>query len=111
VWRSKERTSRSKPGRRLAISSPMSFKKCLCGSDTANMDGPWAKNGRLVSRPTFRRAERLLGLRQPHPAQQVGVAWVGTQPIPVDVYGKQSHCGGMLSVTCLEQTCPLVLVG
>ncbi len=88
----------------------MSLKKCLCGSGTDNMDGPWAKNGRMVSRPTFRPAERLLGLRQPHPAQQVGVAWVGTQPIPVHVYCKPRHCGGMLCVTFFEQPERLVFV-
>ena len=86
VWRSKERTSRSKPGRRLAISSPMSLKKCLCGSGTDNMDGPWAKNGRMVSRPTFRPAERLLGLRQSDPAQQIGITRIGAHPVPEDVY-------------------------
>src|SRR5207247_7669833 len=35
-----------------------------------------------------------LGLRQPYSAQQVGVAWVGTQPIPVHVYCKPRHGSG-----------------
>src|SRR5437870_12518942 len=88
----------------------MCLKKWLIRSGNQKQDWAWAKNRRKGSRPTLRTGEKLLGLRQPHPEQQVGVAWVGTQPIPVHVYCKPRHCGGMLCVTFFEQPERLVFV-
>ena len=50
-------------------------------------DSIGAKFSILLVRPVYLRANPgSLGLRQPHPAQQIGVTRVGAHPVPVHVY-------------------------
>src|SRR5713226_4984768 len=52
-----------------------------------------------------------VGLRKPHPAQQVGVARVGANPVPERIYCEIEHASRMLFVTLFEQPESFVFVG
>jgi hypothetical protein len=50
----------------------------------------------MVSRVYLLTSAESLGLRQPHPAHQVGVTGVGTHPRPERVYREEGHASRVL---------------
>jgi hypothetical protein len=62
-----------------------------------------------VARNTLTSGESL-GLRQPHPAQQVSIARVGAHPVPSRVYRQIGQAGRTLFVTFFKQPERLVFV-
>src|SRR5713226_9319070 len=70
------------------------------------------KSAPLMVSPVYLLTSReSVGLRKPHPAQQVGVARVGANPVPERVYCEIEHASRMLFVTLFEQPESFVFVG